>query len=77
MSKSVFIVWDEDDYANLHHEYIGGGEYKVVGTPIITTKRARYSNDTSKASLEKAKRYILEDPPREYQKNMRVEVLGD
>ena len=76
MSKSVFILWDEQSYANLHHEYIGSGEYKVVGDPIIVTKRARWSNDTTPEAIRAARAYAKECM-QDGRANVRVEIRED
>ena len=75
MSKQyVFIMWDCNERVNLRHEYIGGGEYKVVGDPIVATHRVLWSDDISQATIDAAKQYAKDDMQDDYRFNLRVVV---
>ena len=72
--KYIFIIWDADEFADLHHEYIGGGEYKVVGTPIVVTHRVLYSSEVSPAMVKRAEQYAADDM--NDKRNVRV-IIGE
>jgi hypothetical protein len=60
-NTALYITWQEDGMTDIHQEYIGGGEYKTVGTRQPITKRARWSSEDTPELRAKAKRYIAEN----------------
>ena len=72
MKKSaVYILWDDIEVI-LKCETIHGREWEHRPT----TRRARWSGDTSAASIAKAKQYIL-DNMQDDRKNVRVEISAE
>jgi hypothetical protein len=72
---AIFIVWEEETAEFVEWKYVGGGEYDPIYKQVTITKKARWSNENTKAQREAAQKYIhteMQDKP-----TAKVVVLED
>ena len=61
--KAVFITWREPVSEFVERRYVGGGEFEPVFKETFRQRFARWSNDTSPASVSAAEAYCRTDRP--------------
>ena len=74
MSRTIFILWDEQDADGIH-KYVGGGSYDVQWVNQRTvTRRCRWSAYSRKA-MQTAREYATSEEMADKQ-NVRVVTRG-